>query len=331
MPASACSISHEALSELFLRHYHRVDNTTFGGATAESVHALNKKFLTDVWTITNRLTASVVKDALKRAWPALEPYQVKQICSLLPETFQMLRKKAANYKTGERLPKFYGDIFSPPAKPKRRARGKLSPEKMQIESLYGLGSTAPSSDVDQSPRRLECSPAPASSIEAMYGLPSHDISAPIDVASSQEPATQKQKPQASLPSWWNACLGTMELQDPSSGKTIQAETGLGVDGFLVARWPDGSVTQTEVSNLAKMHAEQPAPVNVPAAPIRRPAAASRLARPAAASMARPASALKRPAAVVAEPLSAPCTPPTRPFIHSDSPVQPSIGIFPPVK
>ena len=321
MPPTSCLVSEKTLAELFLKHYKSVDNTTFGGATAEAVHAMNRKFLADVWTITSRLTASVIRPALKRAWPALEAYQVRQICSLLPESFQALRKKSTNYKTGERMPKFYGEIFSPSAKPRPRLRGKVSPEKKRsIESQYGLNSPAPAPSLEASPgSSQECLPAPAPSIEAMYGLPdrSRNDAPVIEVASSQERAPEKQTPHADLPSWWNACAGTMELQDPLTGKPIQAKTELGGQGFLVARWPDGSVTQTEVSNLAKMHANPPAPV------MRSPAAASTFKRPAAAST------LRRPAAVVAEPVAAPCTPPTRPPAHSGSPVQPAIGIFSP--
>ena len=58
MPPTSCLVSEKTLAELFLKHYKSVDNTTFGGATAEAVHAMNRKFLADVWTITSRLTAS---------------------------------------------------------------------------------------------------------------------------------------------------------------------------------------------------------------------------------------------------------------------------------
>ena len=317
MPPSACEVSIETLAELFLKHYKTVDNTTFGGATAEAVHAMNSKFLADVWTLTNRLTASVIRPALKRAWPALEPYQARQICTLLPECFQLLRRKATNYKTGERMPKFYGGIFSPRASPRHRVLVKGSPQKRQrsIESEYGLNSPASASAVEACPgTSQECSPAPGQSIEAMYGLPDRSRKdAPVlEVGSSQE-----QTLQANLPSWWNACEGTMEQQDPRTGKTVQARTELGGQGFLVARWPDGSVSQTEVSNLAKMHSNPPAT----AALRRRPAAASAFKRPAAAST------FKKPAA--AEPVAAPRTPQTRPPAHGDSPVQPSIAIFSP--
>ena len=298
MPPSACSINAETLAELFLKHYKSIDNTTFGGATAEAVHSMNRFFLADVWAITSRLTASAIKPALKRAWPALEAYQVRQICSLLPETFQALRRKSSNYKTGDRMAKFYGEIFSPPAKARPRLRVKTSPEKKRsIASLYGLNSPGSSQE------------SAAQSIEAKYGLPERsrkDAPPPIEVASSQEPAV----PQGHLPSWWNACAGTMELQDPRTGKPIQAKTELGSQGFLVATWPDGSVVQTEISNLAKMHAEDI--VNKRPA-LRRPAAAK---RPAAATM-------------PALPDAAPCTPPTRPPAHRSSPTQPAIGIFSP--
>ena len=331
MAPSACVISAEALAECFLRHYKTVNQTTFSGATCESVHCMNKKFLADVWNHTNRLTKPMICSALKLAWPALAAYQVKQISTLLPETFQALGKKGRNHKTGERMARFYEEIFSPDRSISRRVTSKTSPEKApSIESLYGLSSP------DRKPEISTPAHTPVPSIEALYGLPvpspgnSADLEmlddspravSVVDIATSQEKVPEKGMEQADLPHWWNANAGKMELQDPLTNKPIFAKTELGPQGFLVAEWPDGSISQTEISNLAKTHAATPvAACNEKGR--KRPAAHGEniRKRPAAEGVAR------KPAA--ADEVAAPRTPPSRPPRHDSSPLG-GIGIFSP--
>jgi hypothetical protein len=122
-----------------------------------------------------------------------------------------------------------------------------------------------------------------------------------------------------LPSWFDCTEETFVLQDPLTQQEVRARTELGETGFLVAHWPDNSVTQSDVSNLAlrvaanvKMAAASKASEAAAAKELAKAAKAERqelaavLKRPAAASSRRPAAA---PASVLLAPASpAPASP-----------------------
>ena len=93
---------------------------------------------------------------------------------------------------------------------------------------------------------------------------------------------------ASLPSWFNSKERKMQLEWPP-GNTVFGEVQPGPRGYLMVQWPDGSVYESDISNLALS-----AQIEV----MKKPAAAVRK-RPAAAC-APSANELEEPEVLLAE-------------------------------
>ena len=186
-------------------------------------------------------------------------------------------QKKNRHQSAERLPSWYREIFllsgdlskediqkqsapmSPP-KPARRLRSKTSSPECPATSCNSKGPAQ---------RFFVLS---AANVGALYGLPTavarpaspdtvcsdcstekYSGTSAYSVASSPSRGLRSSPvhtPQKNLPSWWSSSKRTFELQDPATQLPVFARTELGAAGWLVAHWPDGSMSETDVSNLA---------------------------------------------------------------------------------
>ena len=221
----ATSVQPHDLAVLMQQHLHKLDHCTFAGTCTESVHKQNASLFAILLSQTHRLNQKVVKAALKEAAPGMSAFQSTQCAKLLVASFSDLNRKRLNATSGRNLAPFYRKIF-----------GQVYVENARPPKAQRCASKS--------------SVPEASRVAELYGLPTDDAEIIDSSQESKRQRQQKERLQKDLPSWWNTSKKTMEAQSPRSQAPVFASMESGPNGYLLAHWPDGSHSQTEVANLA---------------------------------------------------------------------------------
>jgi chemotaxis protein histidine kinase CheA len=304
-----CEIEADELKDLFYQYCGRLEPDSFSSSCLTSVHSRYAVFFKALLACTRALKEQVVKDALPQRFSA----QQRRTCAKnLGAAFSDLLLKARNYIRKGRVPKpagVYEDIFAQlEASSETQAASDECPVSQNTEVIADASPPEPELElaVDSPPRPLYALEA----VERPAELARQ--SSVTEVLSSQECQQEENNDfdYTSLPSWWDANRRQMAVQVPGGHELRYANVTPGPRGFLLAKWPDGTEQETEVSNIVARLVDEKLPGS-PSKPLKRPAAAaagtSAVKRPAAA--AAQASAAKRPAAAAAAPAAAPAARP----------------------
>ena len=314
MPRLATAISAENL-KVMMEDYivcvlHPMSFSNVDGVW-DTVHATHAPFFTALLRETPALNEKVVQDALpqKKFSKAQKMACSKHLCAAFSDLLAK-RRNRRRYK-GEARKDIYRIIFAEDL----AEDSAVSPAKgTEVEQVNAFN-TPPRKRISRksSFSEMVCVPesagtvlssnSPGSRVAMQLGSPEA-----TELVSYGQALQQQQRPAAekidfaALPSWWDSEARGMRVLVPNSADTVLSKAVAGPNGFILAEWPDGTVQETSVSNLAlsapsaeqiaEQIAEQRAATKKrpEAAPTCKPAAAGSalLRRPSAAASAVPA-------------------------------------------
>ena len=317
MPRLATAISAENL-KVMMEDYivcvlHPMSFSNVDGVW-DTVHATHAPFFTALLRETPALNEKVVQDALpqKKFSKAQRMACSKHLCAAFSDLLAK-RRNRRRYK-GEARKDIYRIIFAEDL----AEDSAVSPAKgTEVEQVNAFN-TPPRKRIcrKSSFNEMVCVPESAGTVLSSNS-PASRVAMQVDSPAGAEgkelvsfgralqPAAEKIE-FAALPSWWDAQARGMRVLVPHSADAVLSKAVAGPNGFILAEWPDGTVQETSVSNLAlsapsaEQIAEQIAEQR--AATKKRPGAAL-TCKPAAAGSAllrRPSAAASAvPAAVPA--------------------------------
>ena len=304
-----CEISVADLQELLHEHVgRRVDTSTFAGVDPADVHSRHRNFFKALMQHTRALSKFVVKPALPSS---MSVGQKEVVAGQLMAAFSDLLRKDRH---GTRASETYEEVLNVTDKKKAwTTKSQLSacsdlveqssqepfqnlvipaspakagdPEEVESsqESMQTLDSFSPDSDeihealrdekTDDEHRKQFLERAGSSPTEVRTSLV--EVIAHVSPDTGVASAAASAPKYSSLPSWFNSRALKMQLEWPL-GNQVLGDVAVGPRGFLMVTWPDGSIYESEISNLAlSVPPEEPKVLKKPAAAVRRrPAAAS---------------------------------------------------------
>ncbi len=212
----------------------------------EEVCSRHEVFLQDLLHATQRPLPGHVRRAAQAAFGGLDDATAQQLAGQVVQVVRQLRRKRENMVSGMRtrsaVQRLCGILRSSlgqqlQANARVLLREASSPRKRRLRQEAEVG-------------RLYGVDLASSTVEV------------VDLVEDSEPEV------APAVEYWDGGKGA-QVRTTADGTVLQATMEKGVDGFLVALWPDGTRTPTEVPNLQLAAATRP-----PSVARKRPAASS---------------------------------------------------------